>query len=114
MERIEAELIRVLCPAFADVLVRREASQGFQPLGKVVSREEGGEMPAKLIVAVVMIAADGGLLQRAVHAFDLAVRPGMLRLCEPVIDIVFSAGPLESVRPDNFASRKAFFDFLRH
>src|SRR6516162_535120 len=105
MERIEAEPIRVLCPAFADVLVRREASQGFQPLGKVVSREEGGEMPAKLIVAVVMIAADGGLFQRAVHALDLAVRQGMLRFCGRVIDTVFSEGPLKSGRQNNFPSR---------
>ena len=36
----------------------------------------------------------------------------MLRLCEPVIDIVFGAGPFEGVRPDGFAFGQAFFNLL--
>jgi hypothetical protein len=59
VEWIELELIRVFCPAFADVFVRCEASEGFQPLGEVVGRQESGEVLAKLIVAVVVVAADG-------------------------------------------------------
>ena len=66
MEWIEPELIRVFCPAFADVFVRREASKGSQPLGEVVGGEESGEVVSKLIVAVVMVMADGGLFQRPV------------------------------------------------
>jgi len=114
VEWIEPELIRVFCPAFADVFVRREASERFQPFSEVVGREEIGEVAAKLVVAVVMIAADGRLFQRAVHAFDLAVRPGMLGFCQPVLDIVFCAGVLEGMSPDEFASSEAFFELLRH
>ena len=74
VEWIEPELLRVFCPAFADVFVRREPSQGFQPLGEVIGRQEIGEMIAKLIVIFIVTAADGGLLQGAVPALDLAVQ----------------------------------------
>src|SRR6516164_1968676 len=73
MEWIEPELIRVFCPAFADVFVGGEPAKGFQPFGEVVGGQEVGEMVAKLIVAVVMIPADGRFFQRPVHALDLAV-----------------------------------------
>ena len=112
VEWIEPELIWVFCPAFANVFVSREASQGFQALGEVVSGEEGSEMFSELVVAVIMVAADGCLFQRAVHAFDLAIRPGMLRLCEPVIDVAFGAGVLKSMGSEDFASGQAFLDLL--
>ena len=110
VEWIEPELIRVFCPVFADVFVGREPTEGFQSLGEVISREESGEVPAKLIVAVVVIAANGSFFQRAVHPLDLTIRPGMFRLCEPMIDIVGGAGPFEGVRPDALASGQTFFD----
>lgn len=37
----------------------------------------------RLVVKVL----DGGVLEPAVHAFDLAVGPRMFRLGEPVIDV---------------------------
>jgi hypothetical protein len=67
VEWIEPELIRVFCPAFADVFVRREASERFQPLGEIVGCQERGEVLAKLIVAVVMIAADGCGFRQQMH-----------------------------------------------
>ena len=69
-------------------------------------------MLSQLVVAVVMVAPDGRLFQRAVHALDLAIRPGMLPLCEPVIDVVLGAGVLKSMGTEDFASGQAFFDLL--
>ncbi len=46
---------------------------------------------------LVVKAFDGRLLERAVHAFDLAVRPGMLDLREPVFDAIFVADTVEEV-----------------
>lgn len=42
-------------------------------------------------------SACGGVLDGAVHPFDLSVRPGMLELCEPVLDAVLVAGPVEDM-----------------
>ncbi len=100
VEWIEPELTRVFCPAFADVFVRCEAPQGFQPLGEVVGRQESGEVLAKLVVAVVVVAADGRFFERSIHAFDLAVGPRVIDLGQPVFDGRFAAGALKDMLED--------------
>ena len=55
-------------------------------------------MNSQLIVGLVEVAFDGRILDGAVHPFDLTVRPGMLGLCQPMIDIVKGAGVFEGVR----------------
>jgi hypothetical protein len=50
VDRIEPELIRVFCPAFADVFVGREPSQGFEPLCEIIGGQKSGEIAAELIV----------------------------------------------------------------
>ena len=57
-----------------------------------------GEMRLKLVVAIVMVAFDCGLLDGAVHAFDLTVRPRMLHLCKSVLDAVFLTAHAKHVR----------------
>ena len=48
-------------------------------------------------MAIVVVALDGGFLDRAVHALDLPVGPGMLDLGEPVLDAVLVAAHVEHV-----------------
>ncbi len=52
-----------------------------------------------MIVAVVMEAFDGCLLDRPVHAFDLPIGPGMVRLRQAVLDPVGLADHVEAHRP---------------
>ena len=80
LERIESESFWLGSPAFADVVVRREALQGLQPPGVVVGVDEVGKVSFELIVSIVMVALDGRFLDRAVRALDLAIGPGMLDL----------------------------------
>lgn len=75
-------------PCSADSFLGCEAAQGLEPLGEAVGCQERLEVLTELIVVVVVIAADGGIFQGPVHAFDLSVRPGMVRLLEPVLDSV--------------------------
>ena len=56
-------------------------------------------MAAQLGVVVVVVALDGGVLDRAVHAFDLAVGPRMIRLGQPVLDVVRRTDHVEAHRP---------------
>ncbi len=81
----------------ADELVGREALEGLEPASKVVGRDEVGKMLAELIVALVVEALDGGVLDRPVHPFDLAVGPGMFDFREPVFDLVLVADPIEDM-----------------
>ena len=97
MERIESESFRALCPDFADVLVRREATKRLQTLGEVVGHQEGRQMCLQLIVAGVVVALDGGLFQGSVHPLDLSVRPGVMGLCQPMLDAVLPAHEVEHV-----------------
>jgi len=50
----------------------------------------------KLLVALIMEAFDGRLLDCAVHPLDLSVSPGVVRLGEPVHDVVRLADHVEA------------------
>ncbi len=50
-----------------------------------------------------MVAVNSRLFDRAVHAFDFAIGPGMLDLGEPVINVVVGATTLESMAPEQLS-----------
>jgi len=54
-------------------------------------------MRAKAAVRVVVEAPDRGLLDRAVHPFDLAVRPRVVELREAMVDAQLGAGQIKGV-----------------
>ena len=64
-------------------------------------------------MGVVEVAFDSGVLDGAVHSFDLPIGPGMVGLCQPVIDVVLGAGVFEGVRPNGFSSLQRGLD-VRH
>src|SRR5258706_13157225 len=97
MEWVEPELIRVFCPAFADVFVRRQSPQGLKSPREVISGQEGFEVLAELIVAFIVVAADGRFLEGPVHSLDLTVCPRMIWLCKPVLDPVLAAAHIKHV-----------------
>ncbi|MGY3695902.1 hypothetical protein ACVIGA_005982 [Bradyrhizobium sp. USDA 3240] len=55
-------------------------------------------MSFELIVSIIVVALDGRFLDRAVHALDLAIGPGMLDLGQPMFDPVFLASHIEHMR----------------
>jgi hypothetical protein len=77
-DRIEPESFGLICPYFADVFVRREACEGLQPLGELVSGDEPVEVSPHLVIAVVVVALDGRLLDCPVHPLDLVIGPRSL------------------------------------
>jgi len=54
-------------------------------------------MASKLGVVVVVIAFDRCLFDRAVHPFDLSIRPGMLDLGQAVLDAMLAADAIEDM-----------------
>lgn len=87
VDRIYSESLRLGCPDFADVFVRGETLQGLEALAELVSIYEVNKMGFELLVAVVVLAFDGGVLDRSFDAFDLAIYPGMFDLGQPVFEI---------------------------
>ena len=97
---LELESFGLDCPLLADELVGREALEGFETPAVIVGADEVREVALELPVAVVMIALDGGFLDRAVHTFDLAIGPRMLGLGAAVLDGVLLAGIREGMDPE--------------
>jgi len=97
MVRIECEQLGFGCPDFADVFVGCEFAQGLETPAVVVSADEVVEVSGQLGMAVVMIAFDGCLFDRAVHPLDLAVGPGMLHFGQAVFDSFLVTDPVEDV-----------------
>jgi hypothetical protein len=60
-------------------------------------------MRSERIVRLVVVSAHGRFLERAVHPFDLAVGPWMVRLCQPVLNLEFGTGELEGVAAEQLA-----------
>ncbi len=81
MDWIYRESFWLFCPDFTDVFIRREAAERFQAPSVVICVDEVCEMGAQLIVVVIMVAFDGGVFDRSVHAFYLAIGPGMSDFC---------------------------------
>ena len=105
MGRIEGEPLGLDCPSFADELVRREAPEGLEPSGEIVSVGKVLMVPAQLVVIIVVEALDGGIINGPVHPLHLPVSPGMIDFGEPVLDVVLVADPIEDVAERIFAVR---------
>ena len=82
---------------FANELVGREALEGIQSSSEIVGADEVDEMILQLFVVVVAEAFHGRFLDRAVHAFDLAIRPRVFDLGQPMIDLMLAAGAVKDV-----------------
>ena len=55
-------------------------------------------------MAVVVVSAHGGFLERAVHSLDLAVRPRVVGLGQAMLDVVAGAGQFEGVSAEDLPS----------
>ncbi len=75
MARFFLEEVRLCLPFFPDELCWREAFEGLEPSGVVVGVDEQIKVSAQLLVVIVMVAFDGGLLDRPVHGLDLTICP---------------------------------------
>ena len=100
MIRIQPEPFWFLGPDPANVFVRGQPVQGLQSAGVVVGDHEQVEVVRQLLMAVVVISFDGGVLDGAVHPFDLPVGPGMVRFGQPVLDAVLTAEPVEQMHAE--------------
>src|SRR5208283_2046563 len=113
MERTECESVRLFCPEPTDELIRREAFERLQPARKIVSGDEVPEMPPQFGVRFVEVAFDRRVLDRAVHALDLPIGPRMLRLRQPMVDVVAGACELEGVRAESPSLDEHLLDLRR-
>ena len=77
MVQIRGKAFRLFVPALTDVLIRGESFERFESLHEVISHQEGMQMFFQVVMGQVVILFRGGVFERAVHAFYLAIGPGM-------------------------------------
>lgn len=103
---IEFESLGFFCPEGADVFEGSKSSEGFESSSEVVGVDEVGEVLTEVLVGLVVEAFDGRFFEGSVHAFDLAVGPGMFRLGQAMIDVGFGTGELEGMSTEEFSALK--------
>src|SRR5579871_275159 len=97
MDWIKSKSVGVFLPGFADEFIRGKASKRFESSGEVVSCHEISQVLAKLSVAVIVEAVNGGLFDGAIHAFDLSVGPRVIGFGQAMIDSMPKANPVKRV-----------------
>ncbi len=93
---IDSQSFRLVCPLFTDEFVWGQASQCLQSACEVVGVYKIIQMSDKLLMVIIMIALHRRFLDRAVHAFDLAVRPGMVRFAQAMCNAICLTDQIET------------------
>lgn len=101
---IEFEALWFFCPDGADVFVGCKPLEGLESSGEVIGADEVGEMLPEVFVGFVVEALDGGFLEGTVHAFDLAIGPGVLGLGQTMVNIGLGTGELEGMSAEEFSA----------
>jgi hypothetical protein len=78
--------------------------------GEVVGVDEVLQVRSQLVVGLVETSFGGGVLDGAVHSFDLPIGPRVFGLCQPMIDVVLGAGIFEGVCPNRLPSVEGGLD----
>ena len=107
---IEFESMGLFCPEVADVFVGCKSSEGLESSSEVVGVDEVSEVLTEVQVGFVVEAFDSSFLEGSVHAFDLAVGPGMFQLGQAMIDVSFGAGELEGMGAEEFSAFEGKLD----
>lgn len=94
---MNVEAFRLFCSDARDIFLGSEASKGLQATAVIVGVDEEPEVLTQLVVIVVVVTFDRGILDRTLHLVDLAVRPRMIGLVEPVFDAMLVADLVEAV-----------------
>jgi hypothetical protein len=86
MAWVDGKAFRLFLPAFADVLIRGQAFERFESLREIIGHQEGLQMLFQVVMSLIVILFHGGLFERAVHPFDLAIGPGMVGCGQPMVN----------------------------
>ena len=94
---IEGKFVWGFSPEFAEVFIGREPFERLESSGEVVGFEEVSQVRFELVVGVVEVSLHRSVLDGSVHALDLPVGPGMVRLGQSVFDAMSETEPVEGM-----------------
>jgi hypothetical protein len=88
MVRIRGKPCWLFVPALTDVLIGCDSFERFESLREVIGHQEGMQMLFQVVMGLVVILLHGGVFERAVHAFYLAIGPRMVGFGQPMVDAI--------------------------
>jgi NAD dependent epimerase/dehydratase family enzyme len=88
MVRIDGKAFRLFVPALTAVLISGESLKRFESLGEVIGHQEALQMFFQVVMSLVVILFHGGVFERAVHAFYLAIGPGVVGFGQSMVDAI--------------------------
>jgi hypothetical protein len=97
MVRIDGKSCWLLLPALTDVLIGGESLQRFEALREIIGHRESMQMFLQVVMSLVVIHLHVGFFACAVHAFHLAIGPGMVGFGEPMVDAMLMADAIEDI-----------------
>jgi hypothetical protein len=97
MVRIRGKALGLFVPAVTDVLIRGESCERFKSLREVIGHQERMQMLFQVVMGLVVILFHGGVFARAVHAFDLAIGPGMVGFGQPMGDAILTTATIKDM-----------------
>jgi hypothetical protein len=80
MAWVDGKAFWLFLPASAHVFIRCEALERVESPGEMIGLQEGLQMRFQVAMGVVVVLLNGGILERAVHAFHLPFVQGWLVL----------------------------------
>ena len=86
MAWIDGKAFGLFLPALTDVFIRGQAVERFESFREIIGHQEGMQMLFQVVMGLVVILFHGGLFERPVHPFDLAIGPGMVGLGQPMVN----------------------------
>jgi len=97
MVRMKGNAFGLFVPALSDVFIGSEPVQCLEAHGKVIGHPEGLEGFREVLVGLVVVLPHGGVFAGPVHAFPLAIGPGMVGCGEAMGATLFLADASEEM-----------------
>ena len=97
MVRVPDKALWFFLPALTDVLIGGQAFQGLEALGEVIGHQESLQVFLQVLMGLVVILFHCGVFECAVHAFYLAICPGMVGFGQPMVEALLLADALKEM-----------------
>jgi hypothetical protein len=97
MAWVDGKAFWLFLPAFADVLIRCQSFERFESLREIIGHQEGMQMLFQVVMGHVVIPFYGGLFERAIHPFHLAIGPRMVGFGQPMVNPVCTTDAIKDM-----------------
>ena len=97
MVRVPDKALGFFLPALTDVLIGGKSFHGLEALGEAIGHQESIQVFFQVLMGLVVILFHCDVFECAVHAFYLAISPGMVGCGQPMVDAMLLADAIKDM-----------------